>query len=151
MLYHIRPMTVDDIESIYAIECSAHRAPWSRDILRDCVLVEYDCRVLESFERTNSEIISYIISRYHENTCHILNVCVAFAYQGKGYGRALLQDMIDSLAGSQIHVIVLEVRPSNVSAIKLYKKMGFYQAGIKKDYYQDEHGVEDAVLLQKEI
>ncbi|AHE67357.1 ribosomal protein S18-alanine N-acetyltransferase [Legionella oakridgensis] len=151
MSYHIRPMTIDDVDDVYAIELSAHKAPWSRDILRDCVLVGYDCRVLESCERAEPEIISYIILRYYDHTCHILNLCVALASQGKGYGRLLLQNVIDSLVGSEVEALILEVRPSNLTAISLYKKMGFYQAGIKKDYYQDELGVEDAVLLKKDI
>lgn len=41
-------MTESDIDAVYAIEKDVHIAPWSRDILRDCVRVGYDCRVFES-------------------------------------------------------------------------------------------------------
>ncbi|HAT8995733.1 TPA: ribosomal-protein-alanine N-acetyltransferase, partial [Legionella pneumophila subsp. pneumophila] len=47
MILNIRRMKDSDIENVYSIETNVHIAPWSKDILRDCVLVGYDCRVLE--------------------------------------------------------------------------------------------------------
>jgi ribosomal-protein-alanine N-acetyltransferase len=43
----------------------------------------------------------------------------------------------------------LEVRPSNQSAISLYKKFGFFEVGRRKKYYGDE----DAIMMvrRKEI
>ena len=38
----VRAMQQTDIDSVYAIELQAHRAPWSRQILSDCVTVGYD-------------------------------------------------------------------------------------------------------------
>jgi ribosomal-protein-alanine N-acetyltransferase len=142
-------MQDSDVDGVYAIELAAHRAPWSRDIFSDCLLVGYDCRVLEVDSKEGVELAGYIICRYHVNTCHILNLCVAPHLQGRGYGKILLQDILKHRERKNIEVIVLEVRPSNTAALHLYKKMGFQQIGIKRDYYQDEEGIEDAVVLQK--
>lgn len=145
----VRPMLIEDIDNVHAIESVAHRAPWSREILRDCVLVKYDCRILEIDDNSAPILASYIVSRYDQNTCHVLNLCVAPDLQGKGYGQFLLQNLIDSQSGTMINRIILEVRPSNAVALHLYQKMGFQQAGVKKDYYQDAQGIEDGVVLEK--
>ncbi|KTD36190.1 GCN5-related N-acetyltransferase [Legionella nautarum] len=150
MLPKIRPMLQNDIDQVYEIEKSTHRAPWGRDILSDCVLVGYDCRVLELTSNNSSKIIGYIISRYSFNVCHILNLCVSLAQQGKGYGQLLLKSVLDPLSNNKaINTVILEVRPSNNAAIALYEKFGFKQDSIKKGYYNDGEKLEDAILLKK--
>lgn len=146
MAPNIRPMQKSDIDTVYAIECAAHRVPWNRDILSDCLLVGYDCRVLE----IGREITSYSICRYNANVCHILNICVAPLQQRKGYGQLLLEDIIQNPSRTGINSLVLEVRPSNLAAVSLYQKVGFQQIGIKPGYYSDEEGVEDGMVLQKQ-
>ncbi|MCP0914472.1 MULTISPECIES: ribosomal protein S18-alanine N-acetyltransferase [Legionella] len=146
---HVRPMQTDDIDEVYAIELMAHRAPWSRNILSDCVLVGYDCRVLELLATERKEIVGYIIARYHGNVCHVLNLCITPAQQGKHYGRFLLGQLIKSLNEIEVSKVVLEVRPSNTAALSLYQKMGFEKVGTKTAYYCDEQGIEDAVVLEK--
>lgn len=146
----IRSMQLSDIDSVYAIEKLAHRAPWSREVLSDCVSVGYDCRVLEFTVNDTQQIVGYIICRQSNNVCHILNLCVALSHQGKGYGKFLLQTMLDALSGNPaINTVILEVRPSNVAAIALYEKFGFHQDAVKKGYYNDDHGLENAILLKK--
>lgn len=151
MTIHVRAMQSGDIDKVYAIELVAHRAPWGRDILSDCVLVGYDCRVLEIECDRGVELASYIMCRYNDAICHVLNLCVAPSLQGKGYGQFLLQHVIDGLAKPGIEKIVLEVRPSNQVAQHLYQKMGFQQLAIKRGYYRDEPTVEDAIVLEKNI
>ena len=142
----VRAMQQTDIDSVYAIELQAHRAPWSRQILSDCVTVGYDCRVFE----VDTEVVAYVICRYNESICHILNLCVAPALQGKGYGQCLLQEVIDS-PKAPTDKIRLEVRPSNAVALHLYQKMGFQHVSTKRGYYRDLDvaKIEDALVLEK--
>jgi ribosomal-protein-alanine N-acetyltransferase len=146
MKSEIRCMRSEDIDRVYEIECSVHLAPWGKDVLSDCVLVGYDCRVLELHDE-QPLIVGYIISRYFDTTCHILNLCVAKSHQAQGLGRLLLESFMQSLSSPVS--LMLEVRPSNAVAIHLYQTLGFKPIEIKKDYYNDEHGVEDAIVLQK--
>lgn len=150
-MLEIRAMRNKDIDRVYAIEMASHKAPWSRDILRDCVLVGYDCRVLERFdEPLVREVVGYMICRRSEQICHILNLCVDSAYQRQGYGRFLLKNLLDSLSPQEVTTLVLEVRPSNVAAIALYESFGFQQEAIKKEYYKDSNGhIEDALVFRK--
>ncbi|HAT9037804.1 TPA: ribosomal-protein-alanine N-acetyltransferase, partial [Legionella pneumophila] len=148
MILNIRRMKDSDIENVYSIETNVHIAPWSKDILRDCVLVGYDCRVLEINNGDSSILAGYIISRISNNSCHILNLCIAKPLQSKGLGRKLLQTVLYSLSKyTQTESVILEVRPSNSAALHLYETMGFEKVEIKKDYYKDKNSVEDAILL----
>ncbi|HDV5708960.1 TPA: ribosomal protein S18-alanine N-acetyltransferase [Legionella pneumophila] len=150
MILNIRRMKDSDIENVYSIETNVHIAPWSKDILRDCVLVGYDCRVLEINNGDSSILAGYIISRISNNSCHILNLCIAKPLQSKGLGRKLLQTVLYSLSKyTQTESVILEVRPSNSAALHLYETMGFEKVEIKKDYYKDKNNVEDAILLKK--
>ncbi len=143
-------MKDSDIENVYSIETNVHIAPWSKDILRDCVLVGYDCRVLEINNGDSPILAGYIISRISNNSCHILNLCIAKPLQSKGLGRKLLQTVLYSLSKyTQTESVILEVRPSNSAALHLYETMGFEKIEIKKDYYKDKNSVEDAILLKK--
>ncbi len=151
MTVNIRRMKSSDIETVYLIETDVHIAPWSKDIIRDCVLVGYDCRVLEIYNGQKVLLGGYIITRHSENTAHILNFCIAKSIQSKGYGRILLHDVLNSLLNTHIEHVILVVRPSNVSALHLYETMGFNQVEIKKEYYKDGDRIEDAILLKKII
>ena len=50
--------------------------------------------------------------------------------------------------------IILEVRPSNISALALYQKLGYEQIGIRKHYYPanpESGNREDAIVMAKSI
>ena len=47
--------------------------------------------------------------------------------------------------------MVLEVRASNAAAIALYRRAGFSDIGLRRDYYQAENGREDAILMGREL
>lgn len=151
-MHVIRPMQLMDIDQVHRIEETAHRAPWSRNILKDCVLVGYDCRVLEQIDVLGKRVVGYIINRYSDNVCHILNLCIATGKQKKGLGKFLLKSVLASLTnGGVIDTVILEVRPSNAAAIAMYEGFGFATSEIKVGYYKDVNGTEDALLLKKSL
>ncbi len=152
MTLKIRPMFDADIDEVYAIEGTVHITPWSREIIRDCVMVGYDCQVLEFYEKNKEKarIVGYSISRHHEQGYHILNICIAKNMQAKGWGKQFLRSLLDSLEkDNNVAYVVLEVRMSNIPALRLYEGMGFKHIEIKKDYYKDINSKEDAIVLKK--
>lgn len=150
MTWRVRPMVDTDIDNVYAIETSVHIAPWSKNILRDCVLVGYNCLVLEINVDNQWVLGGYIICRHKDECCHILNFCIAKLRQSQGYGRKFLQQLLDVLTqNEEIKYIILEVRPSNKVALHLYETLGFELAEIKQEYYKDNNQTEDAILLKK--
>jgi ribosomal-protein-alanine N-acetyltransferase len=48
-------------------------------------------------------------------------------------------------------MLFLEVRPTNDGARELYKKSGFRQIGVRRDYYPNHNGREDAIVLSIEL
>ena len=77
----------------------------------------------------------------------VVKVAVDQEYQGQGIGTALMENLIQRMQESGVRTIHLEVRQSNESAIALYRKMGFAEDGIRKDYY--ENPVENALLMSR--
>ena len=78
---------------------------------------------------------------------YIYNVAVGKNYRRQGIGFRLLQDLIEAAKSRGIESLTLEVRKSNLPAIKLYKKLGFVEAGIRKDFYTKP--LEDAIIMWK--
>jgi ribosomal-protein-alanine N-acetyltransferase len=78
----------------------------------------------------------------------LLNVCVREEFRNRGFGRALLANLLALAAKAGAMTIYLEVRPANTSAIRLYESMGFRQAGFRQGYYQSVGGREDALVMR---
>lgn len=143
----IRPMQLSDLDEVYAIEESAHIAPWSKQIIHDCIKVGYPCYVLAK----KRKVQGFAINRVSGQDCHLLNLCIANEAQGKGYGKAMLLFVIDKMK-QVCSRVNLEVRPTNKIAISLYDKHDFVKVGYKEDYYTNPDGShEDAIVLSKAL
>ncbi|HTY31540.1 ribosomal protein S18-alanine N-acetyltransferase [Mycobacterium sp.] len=67
------------------------------------------------------------------------------AYQGRGIGRRLLDELLAFAAGGAVY---LEVRTDNEAAIALYRSTGFEQIGLRRRYYQVSGA--DAYTMRRE-
>jgi ribosomal-protein-alanine N-acetyltransferase len=67
------------------------------------------------------------------------------AYQGRGIGRRLLNELLNFAAGAVVH---LEVRTDNAPAIALYRSVGFAQVGLRRRYYRVSGA--DAYTMRRE-
>ncbi|HTU64785.1 MAG TPA: ribosomal protein S18-alanine N-acetyltransferase [Steroidobacteraceae bacterium] len=141
---HIRPMLELDLAEVAHIERSSYAFPWSENIFRDCLRVGYTCRALD----LDGRIIGYGVMSLGAGEAHILNVCVGDAYRTVGFGRRLLEHLLERAAAAGVSEAFLEVRPSNLAAIRLYQRLGFEQIGIRRGYYQAPDGREDAIVLK---
>jgi ribosomal-protein-alanine N-acetyltransferase len=63
-------------------------------------------------------------------------------------GGKMLTHLTDLARASGAADLFLEVRPSNVGAVRLYQSAGFQQVGIRRGYYQADNGREDAVVMR---
>jgi ribosomal-protein-alanine N-acetyltransferase len=66
-------------------------------------------------------------------------------YQGRGIGRRMLAELLEIAADSVVH---LEVRTDNVTAIALYRSMGFSEVGLRRRYYRISGA--DAYTMRRE-
>ena len=141
-LMRVRRMTVSDLPSVLKIENQNYQFPWGEDIFKDCFDANYNLHVCEEMDR----VLGYCIVAMGVGEAHILNISVDPAEQGQGIGRKLMEHLIENARG-KAETIFLEVRPSNIGAIALYKNIGFNEIGIRKGYYPAENGREDALML----
>lgn len=138
-----RPMHEADVRTVLEIERRAYKYHWTEGIFRDCLRVGYGCWVME----LNGTIAGYGVLSLVVGEAHLLNICVAPEWQGKGYGGQLLEHFMDLARERSASQMLLEVRPSNTSALALYRKRGFNEVGLRKAYYPSEKGREDALIL----
>ena len=143
----MRPMRVDDLESVLDIELRAYPFPWTRGIFHDCLRAGYPAWVLESGDR----IIGYGMLTIAADEAHVLNVCAAPEVQGQGHGRRLLRTLLRIARTRGAARVFLEVRPSNTIAIALYDAEGFNEIGRRPRYYPAKNGREDAIVMAKEL
>jgi ribosomal-protein-alanine N-acetyltransferase len=143
----IRPMMEIDLAQVAQVEQQSYAFPWSENIFRDCLRVGYTCRALD----LQGQIIGYGVMSLGAGEAHILNVCVRDEFRNLGFGRRLLEHLLERAAASGVAEAFLEVRPSNLAAIRLYQHLGFEQIGIRRGYYQAPDGREDAIVLKREL
>ena len=143
----IRAMRGNDVGEVVGIERSSYQFPWSEGIFRDCLRVGYVCRVVT----VSRQVMAYGVMSFGAGEAHILNLCVAEAYRCRGIGRRLLGSLIERAAAAGMADAFLEVRPSNMAAIRLYLALGFEQVGMRRGYYQAANGREDAAVLRRAL
>jgi ribosomal-protein-alanine N-acetyltransferase len=140
-------MNIGDLDSVMEVEGRAYRFPWSRAIFKDCIKAGYQCWIAEQ----EGEFVGYAIFINAVEECHLLNLCIDPELQGRGYGRQLLNHVLENAKDYNAICVFLEVRPSNAYAVQLYESVGFNEVGVRKHYYPTKHGREDAVIYAKEI
>ena len=144
---NIREMTTDDLGRVIDVEVAAYEHPWTLGIFRDCIRVGYSCWVYEH----DDAVIGYGIVMLSGAEAHVLNLCVHPEFQCRGVGRLMLNHLTQTSRESGADTIMLEVRQSNIIAIQLYLSMDFHQLGVRKGYYPDHNGREDAIILAKSL
>jgi ribosomal-protein-alanine N-acetyltransferase len=141
----LRAMTEADLPAVVEIERSVYPYPWTAGIFSDCLRVGYHCTILE----LDYVLIGYGIIASGAGEAHLLNVCVRDEFRNRGFGRALLSNLLALAAQGGSRVIFLEVRPVNTAAIRLYESMGFRHSGRRQGYYQSAGGREDALIMRR--
>ncbi|KAB7622817.1 ribosomal-protein-alanine N-acetyltransferase [Alkalilimnicola sp. S0819] len=140
-------MSQADIPQVMAVERRAYPYPWTEGIFRDCVRVGYSCWVgLDA-----QALRGYAVMSCAAGEAHLLNLCVDPDFQSRGLGGRLLRHALAQAARLGAECLLLEVRPGNVPARRLYEQLGFRVVGRRKDYYPAEQGREDALVLTRSL
>lgn len=142
-----RPMKFGDLPEVISLENAVYPFPWSERIFRDCIRVGYDCWL--ALEQ--NQIIGHAVISVAAGESHMLNLSIAKPHQRKGYGKLFINFLLDIARRKRAEIMMLEVRPSNKSAINCYNASGFNEIGCRKDYYPALEGKEDALLFARQI
>ena len=138
-----RSMKEEDIDQILEVEHASFTTPWSREAFynelhnnRFAVYI-----VLEE----NNKILGYCGAWIVIDEAHVTNVAILPEYWGRKLGEALLQKMMSMAREMGAKSMTLEVRVTNHAAQSLYRKLGFQDGGIRKNYYSDNQ--EDGLVM----
>lgn len=121
--------------------------PWNEKMFKHELHSEYSRFCVLVDEQTH--IYGYFGLWIVQDEGHINNFAVVPEYQRQGLGDMMIKEIFEIGKKHKISLYYLEVRKSNEPAIQLYKKHGFFEAGIRRNYYS--HPMEDALLMTKII
>lgn len=141
--YIIRSMQPEDIDQVCAIESAVSPSPWTVS------------QFLQSLQQSNSLVIEQQVRGYAVMVCvadqaELHNIAIHPDFQQQGLARRLMEYSIEQLS-DEIKNLYLEVRVSNISAIRLYQQLDFVQLAERRDYYSTAHGREDALIMGRQI
>lgn len=145
-----REMTLHDIPAVHALEMQLFPADaWPLDMF--LAEITHETRgyiVLEIPTDTEMQVIGYAGLMSVADTADVQTIAVTPAFEGRGYGRALLDFLAREAVARGAEQILLEVRADNPRAQDLYLKNGYQQIHVRRRYYND--GV-DALIMRRDL
>ncbi|MDN3955797.1 ribosomal protein S18-alanine N-acetyltransferase [Sporolactobacillus laevolacticus] len=140
---NIRQMTPEDIDQVMVVEYSAFDVPWSRQAFEN----ELNNNQFATYfvAELGGKIIGYCGVWVIVDESHITNLAVLNGYRGFKVGESLLRQVMLYAVAQRARSMSLEVRVSNDIAQNLYRKLGFRNGGIRKNYYSNNG--EDALVM----
>lgn len=137
-------MREDDLDEVVALEISVYSHPWTRGNFGDSLGSGYECWTW----RSGFGLVGYFVLSAVAGEAHLLNLSVAAQCQRGGHGSALLREALRLARARGARELFLEVRPGNLAAHALYERFDFRQIGVRRDYYPDDGGREDALVFR---
>lgn len=139
----VRRATIEDAKEIFAIEMECFSVPWSLDSI-ETELVNEDKKLYYVIEDANG-VVGYAGAWLVYDEGQITNIAIRPSARRQGFGAKLTSALIEECFKRGMHEIFLEVRISNLSALSLYRQLGFTVKGMRKNYYSEPK--EDAYIM----
>ena len=140
------PLQVIDLETLERIEAMSFASPWPREAFFQAIRQHH---VYTLAARVGPTLIAYLISYVNNTSFVIANVAVDVPHRRKGVGSRILQVALDEAAGRGLKQSLLDVRASNLAAIRMYEEHGFRMVGHKLRYYSSPP--EDAMTMMRSL
>ena len=141
----IREMQIDDLEQVMQIEEQNFSVPWTETGFFS-FLIRNDTLFLVAEEE--KEILGYCGVVTASGEGDITNVAVKKSRQKEGIGRQMLAQLLARMEEAGVGALYLEVHAGNAGAIHLYRKLGFEEVGVRKNYYESYR--EDGLVMKWE-
>lgn len=145
----VRPMRSDDLDAVMAVETRIYPFPWTRGNFADSLGAGYDAWC---FIDASGHLLGYAVLMWAVDEVHLLNLAVDAPNQRQGLGERFLRWILADAASRGALSLLLEVRPSNPPAIRLYERLGLARIGLRRGYYPATGGTrEDAIVMRRAI
>lgn len=136
----------EDLDGVLAIEEASFNNPTTREWYEGELKRPEVCFIYVL--RTNAHPVAGFCAFWLvAEQAHINNLAVLPELRGQGLGTQLLAAITEEAAHLGAALLTLEVRQSNIPARRLYERAGFYQEGVRKNYYTNP--IEDALILSR--
>lgn len=138
----IQKMLPKHLDDVLKIETQIFPDPWSRKSFQYEVIANaYSLPLVLLMEKS---VIGYSIIWMIFEEFHIANFAIHPDYQGRGLGTYFFNEIMKKAVG--LEYAILEVRDTNLNAIRLYEKFGFKKIMLRKRYYSNG---DDAIVMRK--
>lgn len=137
----IAKMQDKDIPEVANIEARVFSMPWSEQGFADALKQD----TIFVTAKQEEQVVGYCGMYCSFEEGEITNVAVLPEAQNLGIGKKIISGLLRAAQEKNISRIVLEVRVSNLPAIRLYEGFGFQKAGIRKGFYEKPR--EDAAIM----
>lgn len=140
----IREMSMKDVEQVAELEQATFSKPWSKE---DFITSLQRTENIYIIAEKNETIVGYCGMWGIAGEGQINNIAVRPGYRKRNIAYKILQYTMEKAQKKDIKAFTLEVRQSNQPAQRLYHKLGFKTAGIRKNFY--EAPIENAIIMWK--
>ena len=134
-------MTEAHLDGAAELELTCFSEPWSRHALELLLTDE----AIGSVCVENGSVIAYGGMLIGPFEGQITNVAVHPNHRRRGLGLAVVEALVREARERGLEQISLEVRRSNEAAIRLYERIGFSVAGVRRNFYRKP--TEDACVM----
>jgi ribosomal-protein-alanine N-acetyltransferase len=141
----LRPATAADMAALVELEKQYFTPPWSENALQSTL---DDAKSLLLVADVANVVVGYVAAWVIADEGEITRVVVQQQWRGRGIGETLLQAALRDCAGRGATALFLEVRRGNVTAQRLYTRLGFVEVGQRPRYYDDG---EDGLILRLDL
>ena len=128
------PLRFDHLEQMAAIEREAFDLPWTVNMFIPELSAENATYLVGT---RGDEVVCY--GGFHTvlDEAHITNIAVRNTDRGRGIGKFLMSALIAKAREKGAKHITLEVKSTNIPAIRMYEGFGFRVEGVRKRYYNN--------------
>ena len=147
MNHQLIPLVHEHLSQAAEIERLCFSDPWSEKML-----VEHlanPCSLTLAAVDGVGRLLGYVGLLAVVDEGYITNVAVRPDCRRQGVASSLLQALEARGRARNLTFLTLEVRQSNAPARALYEKLGYLQAGLRRNYYENPR--EDAVIMTKTL
>ncbi len=141
----LRPMREEDLPAVMAIETVSFSNPWSEETFRGELQNRPISHAFVILYGPTVRVVGYLIYWQIQQDVQVNNIAVHPEFRGRGIGEAALRAGLKKAVAEGAAYVTMEVRPSNLPALALYRKMGFKVLGVRPGYYTNPD--EDAYVM----
>ncbi|MDZ5253116.1 ribosomal protein S18-alanine N-acetyltransferase [Clostridium sp. LIBA-8841] len=140
--YKIEPMNSSHIEGVFEVSKLSLTEAWNIESIEN-ELSNKLAKYLVALDE--NKVIGFLGMWVVFGEGDITNIAVHPEYRKQGIGNLLMDNLITLCKENNINSLTLEVRESNLPAQNLYKKHGFKEEGIRKNFYHNPK--ENAIIM----